>query len=268
MLPTCRTRRSRWNRACAGRWKMTSWKCITSRRSTRPTGRIIGAEGLMRWNHPQRGLLSAGEFLPFAEENGLMLPISRLDAEARCAATCCCGMRQASERVRLSLNVSPQYLDRGDFFEKMSGALIALRDFAGADRGRDHREHLHPQSAVRDRAAQQAVPARRVGGDRRLRHRLFVAGLPAPLPDPHHQDRPVLRQGDPRRAWPLPGDAGDHLDRARARPAPGRRRRRDRNAGGYLEQVGCTTMQGFLYYRPVSSSQFLQLLRKNAARCA
>src|SRR5471032_3096176 len=40
------------------------------------TGRIIGAEGLMRWNHPQRGLLSAGEFLPFAEDNGLMLPIS------------------------------------------------------------------------------------------------------------------------------------------------------------------------------------------------
>ena len=36
----------------------------------------------------------------------------------------------------------------------------------------------------------------------------------------------------------------------------------------YLEQDGCTTMQGYLYYRPVSGSQFLQLLRKNAARCA
>jgi EAL domain-containing protein (putative c-di-GMP-specific phosphodiesterase class I) len=40
------------------------------------SGRIVGAEALMRWNHPTRGLLSAGEFLPFAEENGLMLPIS------------------------------------------------------------------------------------------------------------------------------------------------------------------------------------------------
>jgi sensor c-di-GMP phosphodiesterase-like protein len=36
----------------------------------------------------------------------------------------------------------------------------------------------------------------------------------------------------------------------------------------YLEQVGCTTMQGFLYYKPVPSPQFLQLLRRNAARCA
>ncbi|RYF05146.1 MAG: diguanylate cyclase, partial [Oxalobacteraceae bacterium] len=40
------------------------------------SGRIIGAEALMRWNHPIRGVVSPGEFLPFAEENGLMLPIS------------------------------------------------------------------------------------------------------------------------------------------------------------------------------------------------
>ena len=156
-------------------------------------------KALMRWNHPQRGLLSAGEFLPFAEENGLMLPISdwMIGALCRDMLQWNAGRRQP---MRLSLNLSPQYLDRGDFFEKMRGALTRYGISPSADRSRDHREHLHPQSAVRDRAAQQAVPARRVGGDRRLRHRLFVAVLPAPLPDPHHQDRPVLRQGDPRRA--------------------------------------------------------------------
>ena len=40
------------------------------------TGLVTHAEVLVRWNHPTRGRLSAGEFLPFAEENGLMLPIS------------------------------------------------------------------------------------------------------------------------------------------------------------------------------------------------
>src|SRR5690606_30569569 len=40
------------------------------------SGRIVGVEGLIRWNHPERGLLSAGEFLPYTEENGLMLPLS------------------------------------------------------------------------------------------------------------------------------------------------------------------------------------------------
>ena len=36
------------------------------------TGAVSGAEALIRWNHPERGLLSPGEFLPFAEEHGLV----------------------------------------------------------------------------------------------------------------------------------------------------------------------------------------------------
>jgi len=86
------------------------------------TGRIVGAEGLMRWNHPQRGLLSAGEFLPFAEDNGLMLPISDWMLGALCRDVVQWNAA-GGEHIRLSLNLSPQYLDRGDFFEKMRGAL-------------------------------------------------------------------------------------------------------------------------------------------------
>ncbi|NML61469.1 EAL domain-containing protein [Massilia sp. RP-1-19] len=87
------------------------------------TGKIVGAEGLMRWNHPQRGLLTAGEFLPFAEENGLMLPISDWMIGALCRDMLLWNAA-GGESIRLSLNLSPQYLDRGDFFEKMRGALV------------------------------------------------------------------------------------------------------------------------------------------------
>ena len=87
------------------------------------TGRIVGAEGLMRWNHPQRGLLTAGEFLPFAEENGLMLPISDWMIGALCRDMQIWNAA-GGQAIRLSLNLSPQYLDRGDFFEKMRGALL------------------------------------------------------------------------------------------------------------------------------------------------
>ena len=86
------------------------------------TRQIVGAEGLMRWNHPERGLLSAGEFLPFAEENGLMVLISDWMLEALC--------RDVKEwnslggaPVRLSMNLSPHYLDRGDFVEKLRKIL-------------------------------------------------------------------------------------------------------------------------------------------------
>jgi diguanylate cyclase (GGDEF)-like protein/PAS domain S-box-containing protein len=86
------------------------------------SGHIVGAEALMRWNHPTRGLLSAGEFLPFAEDNGLMLPISDWMIGALCRDMLQWNLA-GGQSIRLSLNLSPQYLDRGDFFEKMRGAL-------------------------------------------------------------------------------------------------------------------------------------------------
>jgi diguanylate cyclase (GGDEF)-like protein/PAS domain S-box-containing protein len=86
------------------------------------TQRVIGAEALMRWNHPQRGFMGAGEFLPFAEESGLILPISDWMLEAICRDFLEWSAIGA-EGLRLSLNMSPQYLDRGDFFEKLKNAL-------------------------------------------------------------------------------------------------------------------------------------------------
>jgi diguanylate cyclase (GGDEF)-like protein len=86
------------------------------------SGRIVGAEALMRWNHSERGLLQAGEFLPFAEENGLIIPISDWMLDVICRDLVQWNAA-GGEHVRLSFNVSPQYLDRGDFFKKLSDAL-------------------------------------------------------------------------------------------------------------------------------------------------
>ncbi|OIQ74830.1 phytochrome-like protein cph2 [mine drainage metagenome] len=83
---------------------------------------ITGVEALMRWNHPQRGLLGAGEFLPQAEENGLIFPMTDWMIEAVCHDLCAWNAR-TSTRMRMSINVSPQYLDRGHFSEKLQNAL-------------------------------------------------------------------------------------------------------------------------------------------------
>ena len=85
--------------------------------------KIIGAEALMRWNHPVRGFLGAGEFLPFAEENGLMIPLTDWMLEAICQDLLDWNAI-GGDPVRLSLNLSPQYLDRGDFFGKLENALL------------------------------------------------------------------------------------------------------------------------------------------------
>ena len=87
------------------------------------TGKIVGAEGLIRWNHPERGLLLAGDFMPFAEENGLIIPISEWMLDPLCR-----DLKEwnqlPSQNFTLSLNLSPQYLDRGDFVGKLKDALI------------------------------------------------------------------------------------------------------------------------------------------------
>ena len=85
-------------------------------------GNLVGVEALMRWNHPVRGMLGAGEFIPLAEEVGLMIPISDWMLDAVCIdlqkwGTFCDG------QFRLSINISPQYLDRGNFPEKLLEAL-------------------------------------------------------------------------------------------------------------------------------------------------
>ena len=86
-------------------------------------GCIVGAEALMRWNHPVHGLMAPNDFLPLAEESGLMLPISEWMIVALCRDMAQ-WTRAGGSGLKLSLNLSPQYLDRGDFFEKMRGALL------------------------------------------------------------------------------------------------------------------------------------------------
>lgn len=82
----------------------------------------MGVEALIRWNHPERGLVSAGEFMPFAEESELIIPISdwMLKAVSRDFQQ---WSMQGIVGVQLSMNISPQYLDRRDFAEKMKATL-------------------------------------------------------------------------------------------------------------------------------------------------
>jgi diguanylate cyclase (GGDEF)-like protein/PAS domain S-box-containing protein len=86
------------------------------------SGRIVGAEALMRWNHPKRGFLTPGDFLPFAEESGLIIPISDWMLEAICSDLISL-TETGGTQIKLSLNLSPQHLERGDFFRKLESTL-------------------------------------------------------------------------------------------------------------------------------------------------
>lgn len=86
--------------------------------------RIIGFEALVRWRHPERGLIYPLEFITFAEETGLIIPIGRwVLAEA------CRQMRGWQERfpeyrhLTVSVNVSSKVFSQPDFCEVVQGVL-------------------------------------------------------------------------------------------------------------------------------------------------
>jgi len=86
------------------------------------TGKIVGAEALIRWNHPERGLVSPGEFIPIAETSGLILPIGDWIIEEICR------QRQIWQalglpELRLGFNVSGVQFRQRNLFEQVTSAL-------------------------------------------------------------------------------------------------------------------------------------------------
>ncbi len=75
-------------------------------------GRIVGGEGLLRWLHPKRGMVQPVEFIPVAEESGLILDIGQRVLDQACEAL----MRlDARQLPRLSINISPRQFGQPEF---------------------------------------------------------------------------------------------------------------------------------------------------------
>jgi diguanylate cyclase (GGDEF)-like protein len=85
------------------------------------TGRMVGVEVLARWNHPEKGLLAPGAFVPMAEELGLIRQIDEAVFEAACA---CAAPWVADGLIEVvSCNVSPRDLLDPGFSRKLIGRL-------------------------------------------------------------------------------------------------------------------------------------------------
>jgi diguanylate cyclase (GGDEF)-like protein len=86
---------------------------------------LVGAEALVRWEHPTEGLIPPAEFIPLAEESGLIIPMGRWVLEQACAELArWCQEPGASERpFRLSVNVSPRQLQSPDFLADLDAAI-------------------------------------------------------------------------------------------------------------------------------------------------
>jgi EAL domain-containing protein (putative c-di-GMP-specific phosphodiesterase class I) len=86
------------------------------------TGEVRGFEALLRWWHPQRGLLAPADFIPVAEESGVIVPIGDWVLRQACAQVA--EWRHAGlPPVRLSVNISARQLESADFVDSVMRAV-------------------------------------------------------------------------------------------------------------------------------------------------
>ncbi|MET1069357.1 MAG: EAL domain-containing protein [Pseudomonas prosekii] len=81
-------------------------------------GRMVGAEALVRWQHPERGLISPDTFIPIAEESGLILALSNWVLNTACSQAA-----QWPQHLFVSVNLSPIEFKTGNLFERIQKTL-------------------------------------------------------------------------------------------------------------------------------------------------
>jgi diguanylate cyclase (GGDEF)-like protein/PAS domain S-box-containing protein len=85
------------------------------------TQRITGFEALVRWEHPTRGLLPPLEFIPVAEESGLIVALGSWVLEAACRAGA--AMQGEWQRPSMAVNIAAQQLTKSDFVDEVVDVL-------------------------------------------------------------------------------------------------------------------------------------------------
>ncbi|MGZ9713965.1 bifunctional diguanylate cyclase/phosphodiesterase [Glaciimonas sp. GNP009] len=86
-------------------------------------GRVTGAEGLLRWVHPRRGLVLPVDFISMAEETGLILPLGQWILEAACMQLVVWAERPETAQLTIAVNVSIRQFRHANFVELMNEVL-------------------------------------------------------------------------------------------------------------------------------------------------
>lgn len=88
------------------------------------TGRVVGLEALVRWNHPELGMVMPGVFIPLAEETGLIVPIGDWILRAACEQAL--AWKQAGTPIPVAVNLSALQFQQADISSRVRFALESI----------------------------------------------------------------------------------------------------------------------------------------------
>jgi diguanylate cyclase (GGDEF)-like protein/PAS domain S-box-containing protein len=95
-------------------------------------GCLTGAEALVRWKHPRRGMVSPAEFIPLAEETGLILPLGQWVLETACRQLAVWATEDDKSHLSMAVNVSARQFRQADFVAQ----VLAVIDATGTNPAR------------------------------------------------------------------------------------------------------------------------------------
>ena len=90
---------------------------------------VTGVEALLRWRHPQRGMVSPAEFIPVAEQAGLIIPLGQWVLQAACAQLVAWNTSAATSKLTMAVNVSARQFRHPEF----TSQLLELLRVSGAN---------------------------------------------------------------------------------------------------------------------------------------
>ncbi|MEO5332776.1 MAG: EAL domain-containing protein [Magnetococcus sp. YQC-5] len=90
------------------------------------SGRIIGMEALVRWSHPQQGMISPGEFIPVAEESGLIMPLGAWVLATACHQTQL-WRESGFPKLKVAVNLSIRQFRQAGLVQEVQAAITASR---------------------------------------------------------------------------------------------------------------------------------------------
>ncbi|RSL32202.1 EAL domain-containing protein [Salibacterium salarium] len=90
------------------------------------TNKIVGVEALIRWNHPEEGIISPGKFIPIAENSGLIIPIGEMVLE-KALTQLQLWRKQGYSQLRMSVNIAAEHFNQSHFANTVQTMLENAR---------------------------------------------------------------------------------------------------------------------------------------------
>lgn len=227
------------------------------------TGRVFAAEALLRWRHPERGMISPGDFIPLAEETGLIVPIGDWVLRAACRQ-CKAWHDDGLPLLIVSVNVSARQFRERNWAAHVAAVLaeigldprfleleltesLIMQDVPGALATMHELEAIGVHLAIDDfgtgyssLSALKRFPVRRLKIDRS-----FVEDIPADVDDKAITAAIIsLAQNLGLRVIAEGVETQAQVE--------------------FLRHSGCDEIQGYFFSRPLASADFEALLRQPA----